>query len=317
MAKPAATLGLIGTLCLPVPAAAEATWADLFVIMPKVILAGLPIEIAQFCYNLWPLMVGLAVLSWVIRGVLVHKGWAARIDDGLGWGSKSIGLLGIILRPWLITGLAIFTLLVAIVASFTLKPEHLQSKRFSLSRLGQAFMPMPKPEKSRPVIPFALADGRAWPKVATEFDEAGSRAADHAGQYALEIENSVYQSGVYAKLCDSEALDCPAIRTMFIPKGASLTLKALAGGSYRLHYRPVDDASKAARSRSFSLPGKTSFYSAPSGAGVVSKLPSVGHGSFEYGNEQQAALIKLPLSMVSMEFNPVNAMFKLIQAKEF
>jgi hypothetical protein len=280
------------------------------------ILYGLPLEIAQFCYNLWPLMVGLAVLAWVIRGFIVSRGWDARIDDGLRWGSA--GLLGILLRPWIITGLAIFTLVVAIVASFAVKPELLQNKRFSLSRLGQAFVPGPKPEPRRPVIPLTLADGRAWPKVATEFNETGSRSAEYAGPYALEIENSVYQGGVYAKLCDdSEAPGCPAIRTMFIPKGSSITVKALAGNSYRLYYRLVDDVTKAAQSRPFSLPGKTSYYSAHSGAGVVPKTPGVGNGTFEHGSDQQAALIKLPLSTVSMEFNPKNALFKLIQAEAF
>lgn len=318
MAKRATTLILIFALGLPVPAAAEGQWADLFPIMGLALLYGVPLEIAQFCYNLWPLMVGLAVLAWVIRAVLVRQGWAARIDDGLGWGSKSAGLLGIILRPWLITGLAIFTVLVAMVARAALKPEHLQNKRFSLSRLGQAFVPLPKPEPPRPVIPLTLADGRAWPKVATEFNETGSRSAEYAGPYALEIENGVYQGGVYAKLCDdSEAPGCPAIRTMFIPKGSSITVKALAGSSYRLYYRLVDDVTKAAQSRPFSLPGKASFYSAYSGAGVVLKTPVVGNGTFEHGSDQQAALIKLPSSMVSMEFNPRNALFKLIQAEAF
>jgi len=306
------------TMALPLTAAAEGQWIDLFPLVGKSILLGLPLEIAQFCYNLWPLMVGLAVLSWAIRGFLIRKGWAARVDAGLGWGSRSAGLLGIVLRPWLITSLAVFVVLVAMVARVALKPEQLQSKRFSLSRLGQAFVPLPKPEPRRPVIPFALADGRAWPKVATEFNETGSQSAEYAGQYALEIENGTYQGGVFAKLCDdSEAPGCPAIRTMFIPRGSSITVKALAGGSYRLYYRLVDDVSKAAQSRPFSLPGKTSFYSVYSGAGVVPKTPVVGNGTFEHGSDQQAALIKLPLSTVSMEFNPKNALFKLIQAEAF
>ena len=143
------------------------------------------------------------------------------------------------------------------------------------------------------------------------------RSAEFAGPYGLEIENNVSQGGVYAKLCDSEALDCPAIRTMFIPKGGSITLKELAGTSYRLHYRLVDDVSKVGRSRNFTLPGKESYYSAPSGASAVPKEPTVGNGTFLHGDANLAAQIKLPLSMVSMEFNPQNALFKLIQAKEF
>ena len=316
MAKRAATLTLICVLGLPATAAAEGQWIDLFPILGLAILYGLPLEIAQFSYNLWPLMVGLAVLAWIIRGFIISRGWDARIDDGLSWGSA--GLLGILLRPWIITGLAIFTLVVAIVASFAVKPELLQNKRFSLSRLGQAFVPLPKPEPRRPVIPLTPVDGRAWPKVATEFNEADTRSAEYAGPYALEIENGIYQGGVYAKLCDdSEARGCPAIRMMFIPRGSSITVKALAGSSYRLYYRLVDDVTKAAQSRPFSLPGKTSYYSVQSGAGVVPKTPGVGNGTFEHGSDQQAALIKLPLSMVSMEFNPKNALFKLIQAEEF
>lgn len=190
MAKRAATLTLICVLGLPATAAAEAGWADLFPLIGKAMVLGLPLEIAQFCYYLWPLMAGLAVLSWVVRAAIVRKGWADRIDERLSWGSA--GLLGILLRPWFVTGLAILMLLVAIVARVSLKPEQLQSKRFSLSRLGQVFVPVPKPAPPRPVIPFVLADGRPWPKVATEFTVGGSRAAEYAGQYALEIENGSY-----------------------------------------------------------------------------------------------------------------------------
>lgn len=313
-AKRAATLVLIGAMGLPVPAAAEAGWADLFPLLGKVILFGLPIEIAQFCYNLWPLMVGFAALSWIVRALTIKMGWSARLGDGSG--SRG-GLQGYILHPWGITALAGIMVIVAMVASVTLKPEHLRNKRFSISNLGQAFVPAPKPEPPPPVIPFVRAGGSPWPAGATEFPDSGSASAEYAGKYALEIENKAGAGGVYAKLCDSESPRCLDIRTMFLPGGSSITLKALAGRGYRLHYRLVDDETKAAQSRAFSPPGKSSFYSAPSGAGAVPKNPGVGNGSFEYGNDQQAALIKLPGSMVSMEFNPANAMFRLIRAEDF
>lgn len=317
MIRRAAKPALICILSLPVTAAAEGQWIDLFPLLGKSILYGVPLEIAQFCYNLWPLMVGLALLSWVIRAALVRKGWAEHTDDGLGRGSTSGGLLGILLRPWLITTLAVIAVLIAMVARVTLKPQLLQNKRFSLSSLGQVFVPVPKPEPPRPVMPLVRADGHAWPKVATEFIEAGAPPAEYAGPYALEIENGVYQGGVYAKLCDSEVPACPAIRTMYIPKGTSITLKALAGGSYRLNYRLADDVTKAAQSRPFSLPGKTAYYGVQSGAGPVGKTPDVGYGSFEHGSEQQPALIKLPLSMAPLAFNSVEAMFRLIRAEAF
>ncbi len=314
MPKHTATLTFTGALWLPSIAAAEATWADLFPLMGNVILFGLPIEIAQFCYNLWPLMVGFAALSWIIRALIIKTGWGARFIDGAG--SRG-GLQGYILHPWGITALAGIMVIVAMVASVTLKPEHLRNKRFSISKLGQVFTPVPKPEPAKPVTPFALSDGRPWPKVATEFTVTAAPAAGYAGQYALEIENKEGNVGVYARLCDSDAPACIVIRTMFIPAGSSITLNALAGRSYRLQYRLVDDERKAAQSRSFSLPGKTSFYSAPSGAGAVPKKPVVGNGSFEYGNDKVAALIKLPGSTASMEFNPANAMFRLIRAEDF
>lgn len=314
MPRLATTLLLICALYLPSLAAAEAGWADLFPLIGNVILFGLPIEIAQFCYHLWPLMVGFAALSWIIRALIIKMGWSARLGDG---SVSRGGLQGYILHPWGITALAGIMVIVAMVASVTLKPEQLRNKRFSISKLGQAFTPAPKPEPSPPVIPFVLSGGRPWPAVATEFTDAPSPSADYAGKYALEIENKEGAGGVYAKLCDSDAQGCLVIRTMFIPKGASITLNALAGRSYRLQYRLVDDQTKAAQSRAFSLPGKTSFYSAPSGAGAVPKKPAVGNGSFEYGNDQQAALIKLPGSTASMEFNPANAMFRLIRAEDF
>ncbi len=311
--RPAALL-LTCALWQSAPANAEANWADLFPLMGNVILFGLPIEIAQFCYHVWPLMAGLAALSWIIRALIIRMGWSARLGDGSG--SRG-GLQGYILHPWGITVLAGIMVIVAMVASVTLKPEHLRNKRFSISKLGQAFTPAPKPEPSRPVIPFVLSGGRPWPSAATEFTDAPSPSAEYLGKYALEIENKAGAGGVYARLCDSDAPGCLVIRTMFIPKGASITLNALAGRSYRLQYRLVDDETKAAQSRGFSLPGKTSFYSAPSGAGAVPKKPVVGNGSFEYGNDQQAALIKLPGSTASMEFNPANAMFRLIRAEDF
>lgn len=314
MPKHPAALTFISPLFLPSTAAAEATWADLFPLMGNVILFGLPIEIAQFCYGLWPLMVGLAALSWIVRALIIKMGWGARLNGGSGTRG---GLQHYIVHPWGITALAGIMVIVAMVASVTLKPEHLRNKRFSISKLGQAFTPAPKPEPPRPVIPLARADGSPWPAVATEFTDTATRSAEYAGPYALEIENREGKGGVYAKLCESDAPGCIVIRTMFIPGGSSITLNALAGRSYRLHYRLVDDERKAAQSRSFSLPGKTSFYSAPSGAGAVPKKPVVGNGSFEYGNDKVAALIKLPGSTASMEFNPANAMFRLIRAEEF
>ena len=69
--RPAALL-LTCALWQSAPANAEANWADLFPLMGNVILFGLPIEIAQFCYHVWPLMAGLAALSWIIRALIIR-----------------------------------------------------------------------------------------------------------------------------------------------------------------------------------------------------------------------------------------------------
>ena len=309
LVKSLVSFGLAGVALQPTPAAAEASWADLFLLIPQVIIYGLPLEIAQFCYHLWPLMVGFAILSWALNALLNRQGWLAG-------NSHRMPLL---LRPVFSTSLAVFAVLVAIVASVTVDKTLLKNKRFELSRLVKAFSPTPRvPVVHIPIVPVVSPDGRPWPKMATEFSDTGPGAAEYAGVYALEIENKVAGgSAVYAKLCAGEPDDCQVIRTMFIPKDASITIKGLAARSYQLYFRPVGDERLAARSRRFDLPGKVSFHSAYSGAGAVPKTPQVGNGSFESGDKNLAALIKLPGSMGSMEFNPANALFKRIRVEEF
>lgn len=309
LAKSLVSFALAGVALQPTPAAAEASWADLILLIPKLILYGLPLEIAQFCYHLWPLMVGFAVLSWACNG-LVNR------QSRLTGNSNRLPLL---FRPVFSTSLAVFVVVVAMVASITVDKAILKSKRFEMSSLVKAFSPMPHaPVIHASIVPVVSPDGRPWPKVATEFNDTGLGAAEYAGEYALEIENKVAGgSAVYAKLCAGEPDDCQVIRTMFIPKDASITISGLAARSYQLYFRPVGDERLAARSRRFDLPGKVSFYSAYSGAGAASKTPQVGNGSFERGDKNQPALIKLPGSMERMEFNPTNALFKRIRGEEF
>lgn len=312
IAKRAPILTLICALALPATAAAEANWGDLFPLLGKVILLAPFFEIARFSYNLWPLMLGLAVLVWLVRGLVIMMGWSDRIDEGIGSGSLT-GLLGYLLRPWLITTLAMVTVLVGVVAGMVIKPEYLQYQRTSWWRPWQMLQPAPKPVgNARPTVPFTLADGRAWPKAATEFTQAGSWSAEYLGKYALEVDNRSGESDVYVKLCAIEVPGCPPVRSMFIPKGASLTVKTLAGGYYRLHYRVIDDAGRLARSRNFKLPGATA---APHGE--EPKHRDADQGSFEHGNEQQAALIRLPVSWISVESNPAGAMFNRIRPEDF
>jgi hypothetical protein len=74
---------------------------------------------------------------------------------------------------------------------------------------------------------------------------------------------------------------CLAIRTMFIPKGASITLNALASRGYRLHYRPDADQHQAGTSIRFELPGTRSLYGMPAGKGDPRDNPYLSAGSFE------------------------------------
>lgn len=293
---------------LPIPAAAEPQWIDLFPLMGKVILLGLPMEIGEFCYHMWPLAVVFAILTWVVRRVLDSRGW--RVGPG--------GRLPFLLQPVGSTALAVLVVVVAMIAAGSMDRAQLKKSRFAWSRIAKtAFAPLPAVEKPRPIIAVVPPDGRAWPSVATEFTPPAPLSTEYSGVYALEIDNRIGRGGVFVKLCAGEATGCAAIRTMFIPKNASITIRALAGRSYRLHYRLVADERQVAQSREFELPGKEPFFSAYTGAGVVPKTPVVGNGSFEPGDAVQPALITLPASMVSMEFNPVKALFKLIQPKAF
>ncbi len=296
--RQAATLLLIGMLWLPAPAAAEASWGDLFPLLGKVALLGVPLLIVQVCHGLWPLMVGLAALSWAIRAVVIRMGWDVRpdVDD-----DRRRTLLFLLLRPQVVTALAVVMVVVAAVASVTLDPAHLRDNRYSVQRLWRVFSPVPRPPPREPVVPFTLPEIRRWPTVPTEFAPAAALPAEYAGTYALEIENRAGEGAVYARLCDAELPRCLAVRTMFIPKGASITLNALASRAYRLHYRPVADQRYAGTSVRFELPGTRSLYGVSAGKGDPRDNPYLSRGSFEYGDERQAALLRLPRSAVTLQ----------------
>jgi len=292
-----ATWVVSGVLCLPASASADANWGDLLPLLVKVTLLGLPLEIAQFCDGLWALVVGLAVLSWLV-------GWRWGLD----------------LYPRSLTTLAGFMVFVAVVARLMLPPGAMEHHRFSLDRafwdsvfgyMWREFtLPLRLPPRpAEQDKPFKLAGMRQWPEVATEFTDAVSRSAQYAGTHALEVDNRLGTGGVYARLCDGDLPACLPIRTMFIPRGASITIGKLAGRSHRLQYRSVKSPDLAAGSRPFTLPGRSPFISAPYGDNPA------GDGSFDNGDERVAALIRLPRNVPS--FSEKGQMFQRIRVEDF
>lgn len=284
----------------PAVAVAEASWADLFPALVRVTLLGLPQWIAEVCYGLWPLAVILAALAWGL------KGWMARhspsADERAREEPESAGLRValLLLNPTVATVLAVLMIIGALVAWTTLEPDRLRKSRYSLGAVFRAFEPVPRRPPSEPVQPFLREGLRAWPRVATEFPSERASAAEFSGVYALTVENGG-DGGIYARLCEGKAERCAEVRAFYIPGKASIRLKELAGGTYRVHIRQVVNLNRVARSQTFTLPGDKPYYSLQLRALREGERPSVGDGLFEPGDEQIPALIQLPYEIALLQ----------------
>jgi len=238
-----AACAIASTLSFPV--LAEATWADLFPLLGKVIVLGLPIEIAQFCIGLWPWTLGLTLLSWAIWW------WRSRAGRSEIQDKEISSVFDFVLRPRLITGLTALMILIALLAPFFIKKELLANNRFNLnpSKFQTSTHQNPPPK------PFVSPDGKPWPKFAVELDGGH---AEHSGQTTtLVILNKNGEAGAYIKLCRGEEMPCQEVRRMFIPNLSAIRLKGVAAGSYYLHYRPVDNIDEAGESKVFSVADMT------------------------------------------------------------
>jgi hypothetical protein len=133
------------------------------------------------------------------------------------------------------------------------------------------------------VVPFTLPEVRRWPAVATEFAPAApSRPSTPA-------------------------------RTCW----RSRTGRARASRADRLHYRPVADQHQAGTIIRFELPGTRSLYGMPPGKGDPRDNPYLRAGSFEYGDERRAALLRLPWSTLALQGVSTREVFLRIRPDEF
>ena len=231
-------------LVAPLPAMAEATWADLFPFLGKAILLGLPIELAQFCIGLWPWFLGLTLICWGLRWRRAKAGKSSSQTD------YSSFLRNLIFRPEFLTGLTALMILVALVAPHFIEKEHLAKNRFALQLPTQPNQPTPGQRKPPPLT-FAAPDGQAWPFSATEFNTVGAK---RSGNLALEVLNLAGEADVFITLCRGETRTCDVVRQLFIPHMSSLRVTGLSPGSYHLRYRPINHANKAGATKAFYLP---------------------------------------------------------------
>jgi hypothetical protein len=90
-----------------------------------------------------------------------------------------------------------------------------------------------------------------------------------------------------------------------------------ASRAYCLHYRPVADQHQAGTSSRFELPGTRSLYDMPAGKGDPRDNPYLRAGSFEYGDERRAALLRLPWSTLALQGVSTRKVFLRIHPDEF
>ena len=133
------------------------------------------------------------------------------------------------------------------------------------------------------MVPFTLPEVRRWPAVATEFAPAAALPAEYAGTHVLEIENRANAG----QPCLSPAL----------PAGC----------------RPAPGRDE----QPFRTPGSRSLYGMPAGKGNPRDNPYLSAGSFEYGVERRAALLRLPWSTLALQGVSTRDVFLRIRPDEF
>lgn len=57
----------------------------------------------------------------------------------------------------------------------------------------------------------------------------------------MKIDNTNGGADVYVKLCPSSLGKCDGLRHVFIPRGASFTMRNISPGSYDIRYRSLDN----------------------------------------------------------------------------
>lgn len=279
----------------PAVAVAEASWGDLFPGLAWVVLLGLLWRIGEVCHGLWPLAVVLAGLAWGLKGWMARHGLGADERARAEPESAVLWVARLLLHPKRATVLAILMIFGALLARTLIEPDHLRQSRYSIGAMFRASEPVTRRPPPESVQPFLREGLRAWPGVATEFASERASAAEFSGPYALTVDNGG-DRGIYARLCEGEPVGCVEVRAFYIPGKSSIRLAGLAGRSYRVHYRQVDNRHRVARSRTFTLPGDKPFYSLQPRELREGERPFVGDGLFEPGDEQGPALIRLPLS---------------------
>jgi hypothetical protein len=94
-----------------------------------------------------------------------------------------------------------------------------------------------------PATPAWSPNGKSWPDRAAYLDGFARRAS--SGLTTIKIDNANGGADVYVKLCQSSTGKCDGLRHVFIPQGASFTMRNITPGWYDIRYRSLDNGALA------------------------------------------------------------------------
>jgi hypothetical protein len=94
-----------------------------------------------------------------------------------------------------------------------------------------------------PATPAWSPNGKPWPDRAAYLNGFARRAS--SGLTTMKIDNTNGGADVYVKLCQSSAGKCDGLRHVFVPQGASFTMRNITPGWYDIRYRSLDNGALA------------------------------------------------------------------------
>lgn len=240
----------------PVPAMAEATWADLFPLMVNLMPMGLFVELYEFASSAFKWLLVLTLLSWLgwwVKPPVAepHRGEPQRHKR---LGASHIGQ--IIRNPFLMSGLTLVALVMIGVGNATIRPEYLSKRPPAGSFMSDmkalfSFGASGVPEVKK--VKLQSPDGQAWPQQSGYLKLPQSPPG---GTGSVKLSVTLNGDSAYFKLCpyNETFSSCPGLRHAVVLRGSSFDMDGLAPGSYRLFFVLVNDADMVGMSRPIVVP---------------------------------------------------------------
>lgn len=232
---PARSAAAVAVLLLPLPAQAEAALADMYLLLPKMLLALVYIGLLRYG---WLLAVVVA-LGWLVH---VSARYYRAHHDGAD-NDELMQLLRVLPSHRALTGIGIAALACWLLARVLISAEQLDSLEALMAQEVKPAQQVPPPATPLPLTnPF----GGQWPDRMGYL--AGAPVLARNGRTTLLVSNESSGQPVYVKLCRYGEQACRGLRHAYIDAGWYFSFEQVTPGDYELRYQRTYPAGLAARS---------------------------------------------------------------------